>query len=64
MGRAGSAHAERVAIPLRCPECAGRMCSVRCGAPLRALLRRARHCCRDCGFAQGVDGFKRSLLTA
>jgi len=50
-------------IPLSCPSCDGKMYTTSYDAPLKILKERIWQICRECGFEQTADEFKRSLWT-
>jgi len=50
-------------IPLDCPSCNGRMYATSYDASLKILKDRSWQVCKDCGFEQLADDFKRKLWT-
>jgi len=53
----------QINIPLSCPSCDGKMYAVSYDAPLKILKERSWQVCKECGFEQQADDFKRMLLT-
>lgn len=50
-------------IPIPCPKCDGKMNVIGYDATLKFLKQRSWHVCKECGFQQNIDDFKKSLLT-
>jgi len=53
----------QINIPLACPSCDGKMYSIRYDAPLKILKERSWQICKECGFEQSTDDFKKELWT-
>ena len=53
----------QINIPLSCPSCDGNMYAVSYDTPLKILRERSWQVCKECGFEQQADDFKRRLLT-
>jgi len=53
----------QINIPLPCPSCDGKMYATKYDAPLKILKERSWQICRECGFEQSADEFKRGLWT-
>ncbi len=53
----------QINIPLACPSCDGKICSIRYDAPLKILKERSWQICKECGFEQSTDDFKMKLWT-
>ena len=54
---------KQINIPLSCPSCDGKMYVTSYDAPLKILKERSWQICRECGFEQTADEFKRGLWT-
>ncbi len=54
---------KQISIPLSCPSCDGEMYATSYDAPLKILKDRSWQICRECGFEQSVEEFKRGLWT-
>ncbi len=53
----------QINIPMTCPSCYGKMYSIRYDVPLKILKERSWQICKECGFEQSTDDFKKELLT-
>ncbi len=53
----------QINIPLACPSCDGNMYDESYDTPLKNLKERSWQVCKECGFEQSTDDFKKELWT-
>jgi len=53
----------KIAIPLACPSCGGKMYATAYDVFLNILKERCWQVCNECGFERSTEDFKKELLT-